>query len=476
MGPASAGLGSKRFSEKYGDEGRASSAQEATPGQQPPQPPAAPQLGAPARPPELQPGAAAAAAPPVASPGTSPVQTGRRRREVYGGHTPREPAAVLARQPRQQPSLASAAEPPGSARGQQAETSYSMGSPRGAAASGAVTALLPAAGRLPEVAAGRLAEVAAAEGVPREQQDEEAPGSQRRGRPSAPISALRRAQEQLTPRGSAAAPVPAAVLAAKEVHAERPSREQQDEEAPGSQRRNAPISAARWAQEQLTPRGFPATPVPATAPAAKEDRQAVGLGVAAASGRASPSGSNRLRTLPLGSASSVREKPKSAAARMYQPGDAESSALPAEARASEASQEQNLQDARAAVPKRGYAKSSTALARRQAAEPPRAWQLPEARGAASQPGNAGSSTDNRLSADPVPSGGLQTYKSTTARALLAKLRGIQQLDPEETGEAAVHCLWLTERPAAAPRIVEAMQLLFWWCVLQLPIPISPRCA
>ena len=467
MGPASAGLGSKRFSEKYGSEGRAASAWEATPDQQLPQPPAAPQLAAPASPSELQPGAAAAAATPVAGPGSSPGLAGRRQREE-GGHTPREPAAALAGQPGQRSRLQSAAEPPGSARGQQAETPYSMGSARGAAASGEVVALAPAAGRPPEVAA--------AEGPLRGQQGKEAPGSGRRGRPSAPISALRRAQEQLTPRGSAVAPVPAAAPAAKEAAAERPPSGQQDEEAPASQPR-ARQSAVQRAREQLTPRGSPGAPMPATTPAAKEDRRAVGQSVAAAaSGRASPSGSKGLPSLPLVSAALVREKPESAAAGMRQPGDAGSSASPAEARAAEAPQERELREATAAKPKRDDMSSSTASARRQAAENARAWQLPEARGAASQPGNAGSSTDGSLSAGPVSSAGLPSYKSTTAQALLAKLRGVQRpgIDPEERGEAAVHCLLLTERPAAAPG--SGMQSLVCWCLLQVPISISPDLA
>ena len=276
----------------------------ATPDQQPLQQPAALQLGASASPPELQPGAAAAAATPVASLSTAPMPAGRRRREVHGVHTSKDPAAKLTGQSRQQRSLERAAEPNGSARS-----------------------------------------------------------------------------------------------------------------------------------------------------AARQDTRAdvrPAVGVAAASGRALPSGSKGLQSPSLGSASLVREKPGSAAAGARQPHDADSNALPAEAKAAEAPQAQDLQKARTAVPKRGDVSSSTALVSRQAAS--KAWQLPEAGGAASRPGNAGSSTDTSLSAGPVTSAGVQSYKSTTARAQLAKLRGIQQpgIDPEEPGEAAVHCLLLFESPAAAP--------------------------
>ena len=187
--------------------------------------------------------------------------------------------------------------------------------------------------------------------------------------------------------------------------------------------------------------------------AARQDTRVVvrpAVGVAAASGRALPSGSKGLQSPSLGSASLVGEKPGSAAAGARQPRDADSNALAAEARAAEAPQAQELQKARAAVPKRGDVDSSTALISRQAAS--KAWQLPEAGGAVSRPGKAGSSTDISLSAGPVTSAGMQSYKSTTARAQLAKLYGIQQpgIDPEETGEAAVHYLLLFDKPAATP--------------------------
>ena len=146
----------------------------------------------------------------------------------------------------------------------------------------------------------------------------------------------------------------------------------------------------------------------------------------------------------------MREKPGSAAAGARQPRNADSNAVPAEAIAAEAPQLQELRKYKAAVPKRGDIDSSTAQISRQAAS--KAWQLPEAGEAASRPGNAGSSTDISLSAGPVTSAGVQSYKSTTARAQLAKLRDVQQpgIDPEETGEAAVHCLLLFEKPAATP--------------------------
>ena len=423
MGPAPAGLVNKRFSER--DDGRAPSVREATLDQQPQQPSAALQLGASARPPELQPGAAAAAATPAASPGTATMPAGRRKREVHEGHSLREPAAALGGQSRQQPSLESAAEPPWPLqRGTRLNLQEAWAPP------GALLLHLWGSWHFPQLLGafrrsllGAFRRLQLLRGPLREQQDKEAPGSRQCGRPRAPVSADRRAQEQLTPWGSAAAPVPATAPAAKEATAERPPREQQDEKAPASQQRarlSAPISAVQRAQDQLMPRGSPAAPAPAATPAAREDRRAD-------SGRASPSGSKGLRSLPLASASLVREKPESAAAGMRQPGDADSSARPAEAGAAEAPQERDLREATAAKPKRGDVGSSTALARRQSAENPRAWQLPEAGGAASQPGNAGSSTDISLSAGPVPSAGVQSYKSTTARALLAKLRGVQQL-------------------------------------------------